>query len=816
MKLLLCTLPALLLPSSLFAAEAKPPLEVTGYVIDAQVNPATQTLTAQAKVTFTANQPNDAAVFELHGALRVTQVLDASGAALNGERGANATVRVTPAQPLVAGQSYTWTFSYAGALNGAEGGPVEGLKLAYISGPAPGAASGAAANTSAPAPGAAASTPAPGAAANTPASNPSPGTSADTISYLLYAGRWFPMVGYTTDRFTAEMHVFVPAGYTVIGSGATNGGNAPGTTVSAEQAHREATPPAGQAGAGEPQLQRRGNAATEAPTTASEARKKSGTTVASDDDAPDRPPVRPSAKPPASTAALKNAKTATAAPTTPRARRAARIAAEKAAAPPGTHAPSRSTLALPGGQEFDFSWNKPGFPGTLIIGKFLPPVTEAGSPNIRVYTTDAHKASAAAYADTANREFAFYTSTFGIAESNKLNIVELPDDTVPAAWAPEIAGIAGARMANKADFRLLANTLAHQWWGSQVSPATLNDTWITNGMARYGELLFVEDQGGKPALQSAVLDVSAGALAYDTIPLATAGRLAVFSPEFQSMTLEKGAMVFHMLRWEVGDDSFLKILRGALSQYTDKGVSTTDFEKLAEAQSQQQLTAFFSEWLDGTGAPQFVDKYAVYRLGNDKGFRTIGTVTQDLDLFNMPVDLRVDTEGKTENKRVDVEGPTSQYVVDTFGSPRHIQIDPDNWILKNSPDMQVRISILRGQQLVGEGDLTAALAEYQKALAANPASSLASYRVAELLFTQRNYQSAANSYRDALRGDGEPAWTQVWSHIALGKIFDITGQRDRAVNEYRQAVQTNDNTQGALNEARAYLKAPYKRPDQAE
>ncbi len=53
----------------------------------------------------------------------------------------------------------------------------------------------------------------------------------------------------------------------------------------------------------------------------------------------------------------------------------------------------------------------------------------------------------------------------------------------------------------------------------------------------------------------------------------------------------------------------------------------------------------------------------------------------------------------------------------------------------------------------------------------------------------------------------------MWSHIALGKIFDVTGQRDRAVNEYRQAVQTNDNTQGAVNEARKYLQQPYKRPD---
>ena len=125
----------------------------------------------------------------------------------------------------------------------------------------------------------------------------------------------------------------------------------------------------------------------------------------------------------------------------------------------------------------------------------------------------------------------------------------------------------------------------------------------------------------------------------------------------------------------------------------------------------------------------------------------------------------------------------------------------------------MRVAVLRGQQLVAQGDLIGALAEYQKALDQNKSSSLAAYRIAEIFFTQRNYQSSANSYRDALRGDGDPKWTEVWSHIGIGRIFDLTGQRDRAVNEYRLAVQTNDNTQGAVNEARALLQAPYKKPN---
>ncbi len=181
----------------------------------------------------------------------------------------------------------------------------------------------------------------------------------------------------------------------------------------------------------------------------------------------------------------------------------------------------------------------------------------------------------------------------------------------------------------------------------------------------------------------------------------------------------------------------------------------------------------------------------------------MGSVAQDLDLFRMPVELRIETDGKTETRRVDLSGTESQYSVETFGRPRRISIDPQNWLLKSTPDLAVRVAILRGQQQVAQGDLTAGLIEYQKALDANKNSSLAAYRIGEVFFMQRSYQSAANSFRDALRGDGDPKWVEVWSHIELGRIFDLTGQRDRAVNEYRLAVQTNDNTQGAVNEARA-------------
>jgi TonB family protein len=100
------------------------------------------------------------------------------------------------------------------------------------------------------------------------------------------------------------------------------------------------------------------------------------------------------------------------------------------------------------------------------------------------------------------------------------------------------------------------------------------------------------------------------------------------------------------------------------------------------------------------------------------------------------------------------------------------------------------------------------LLQYRKDLEVSRNSSLAHFRIAEILSQQGNYQSAANEFREALSGDLQPRWIEVWAHVDLGQIYELTGQRDRAVNEYQLAVSTNDNTQGALTEANGRLRSP--------
>jgi tetratricopeptide (TPR) repeat protein len=656
---------SLALPS--WAAE-KSHLRVDDYQIQAELDPHLHQIKARAKVKFTALQDLSVAVFELHNDLRVTKVLDEKNQPLSAERVTqDSTIRVPLPAGLGKDASTTLTFEYEGQLENADNSPVPGLKLAYIG---------------------------------------------DDTTYLLYAGRWFPVSGYGLNRFTSTISITLPAHMLAIGSGK----------------------------------------ATVADT-------------------------------------------------------------------PASKKPGASVLPM---KTFTFISTKPSFPGTIVAGVFQEHRSDEAGMDLHVFFKPTHGGLAPAYTTTAVQEFTYFITLYGLPASQRLSVVELPEDTLPFAWAPEIAMLRGTSITEKTNYRLLADAIAHQWWGVSVSPESKDDWWLSDGFSRYSEAMYVENSAGAAGLEEAVKDMSVGALAYDTVPLSSASKLDMFSTEFQSLSTDKGAMILHMLRWVLGEDKYNKTMREFAEKYAGKSATTDDFRTIAEKNYGDQLTWFFSQWLDSTGAPEFKVKYTTYRLGgaaamNPKdektpGFRITGEITQDLDLFRMPIDVRIDTDGKTENKRIEVVGTTSPFAIETFGRPRRISVDPDHHVLTNSSDVKLRASVLRGQALQEQGDLSGALAEFNKALDLNKNSSLAHYRVAEIFFLQRNYQSSANAYREAINGDGDPRWTEVWSHLQLGKIFDITGQRERAVNEYRQALQTNDNTFGALEECRKYLQKAYERP----
>jgi tetratricopeptide (TPR) repeat protein len=626
-------------------------IDVEQYTIEAEITPNTQSVAAKATVRF---MPVDdgvtSATFELNNALNVSKVVDDKGKQIPASRNQqDFTVRLTFDNPLPKGQAVTLTFFYDGRLSGQEDSPVYGIKFAAIH---------------------------------------------PDYAFLMYPARWFPVNGYTTDRFAAEMKITVPTGYSVVGSGF--------------ETH--------------------------------------------------------------SSVADKNV--------------------------------------------YDYKFARAAFPGSIAVVKGDPAKVQSDGVNTALYFRGPDAEHAKAYGEEVGKIVAYFTGLFGTPAATNLTVVETEQDSPNGYAAPGVIFLSPHGITKTVSSKLLANEISRQWWEQLVSPTTRNHLWLTNGLAAYSELIWVEHSVSKAAMDSQLHDELVDALTVDNVPIQQSARLEDYSPELWALTGAKGATLASMIRFAVGDDKFFQTLKTYGQQFAWRSASTDDFKAVLEKVAEQDLGYMFIQWVESSGAPEFKLEYTVYRI--TKGFRVMGKISQDLDTFRMPVDIRIETESNPEEKRVEVVGTSSEFTVETFGKPKNVIIDPGGRVLRYSPEMRVAVAIRRGEQFMQLSEFPDALKEYQKALETKRNSSLAHYRLAEVYFLQQNWQPAANEFREALNGDLDPKWTEVWAHINLGKIYDVTGSRDRAVNEYTQAKRTHDDTQGAQEEADKYLRSAYERQKRVE
>ena len=470
---------------------------------------------------------------------------------------------------------------------------------------------------------------------------------------------------------------------------------------------------------------------------------------------------------------------------------------------------------------YTFECKTPGPHGTFVAGNLQLNPKQSEGIDVAVYAPRSESDNAQAFADDVARAVTTFSDLFGPLSDPDMTVIQIPDGTVKDFYAPGVLLLSHRIWEPKLAERTIARLVAAQWFGTSILPASPGDVWVTDGLTRYCEELYAEQSAGKEAGLRTVDEFAVGALMYeDAAPIAQSARLVPYTNDYRSVVLNKGAMVFHMIRGQMGDAAFKSLLHDFAVKYAGKTARIEDLVNLADQHAQAaakpgvaspNLRGFFTQWLNSTGVPDFTVEYVTYRT--PKGFRIVGKIKQPIDTFSMPVDVRIDTEGNPETKTIEVLGTESPFTVETFGRPKPggIKVDPNNVILKGSLSLRARAAIARGEELAEVGQYYDAIKQYQRALSIQPGRPLANFRMGEAFFYQKNYQAAANAFREVGQAVPEPSekWTEVWGHVYLGKIFDLLGQRERAVNEYSKAKQTNDNTGGAQLEAEKWLKKPY-------
>src|SRR6266700_5099986 len=106
-----------------------------------------------------------------------------------------------------------------------------------------------------------------------------------------------------------------------------------------------------------------------------------------------------------------------------------------------TAASKKPTGSILPTKTFTFVSEKPSFPGTIIAGVFQEYKSDEAGMDLHVYFKPTHQSLAPTYTTTAVQEFTYFITLYGLPQSQRVSIVELPEDTLPYAWAPALIGL---------------------------------------------------------------------------------------------------------------------------------------------------------------------------------------------------------------------------------------------------------------------------------------------------------------------------------------------------------------------------------------
>ena len=244
------------------------------------------------------------------------------------------------------------------------------------------------------------------------------------------------------------------------------------------------------------------------------------------------------------------------------------------------------------------------------------------------------------------------------------------------------------------DFMLVSHELAHMWFGDYVTCATWQDIWINEGFATYSHLLSLEQlEGTFPAYYSQFY--------IDDITSYTLGG-SVYVPENQFdidysrevevdaltyrifdwyLSYEKGAIILHMLRYELNDDElFFNILRNYLNQFQFGNAKGIDFKSVAENLSGKDFTGFFDQWYFGEGYPKYNIQW--FQEGDTLYIRSVQTPSaSSTPLFKMNMDYQLVYPGNDTIIRLYQNENIQIHKVYIPENVSQINIDPNSWVL---------------------------------------------------------------------------------------------------------------------------------------
>lgn len=241
-----------------------------------------------------------------------------------------------------------------------------------------------------------------------------------------------------------------------------------------------------------------------------------------------------------------------------------------------------------------------------------------------------------------------------------------------------------------------AHEVAHQWWGMGVDYKTYHDRWLSEGIAQFAGLWYMQQKLEDPEKYYKTLEKWGKEIMNNRKFLFTTGQEAgpiwlgnrthssATPGDYNLIIYKKGAWVMHMLRMMMmdletrSDSLFIAMMRDFYQTYLYQSASTEDFRKTVEKHSDQDMQWFFNQWIDSVGVPTYKYSYKIDELSDGKYSLKLRVRQEEVSAdFQMPVLLKIEFGKNAERlERLLVTGTQSDFeFLDLDRKPKDIQFN---------------------------------------------------------------------------------------------------------------------------------------------
>ena len=311
----------------------------------------------------------------------------------------------------------------------------------------------------------------------------------------------------------------------------------------------------------------------------------------------------------------------------------------------------------------------------VVEEKSVGPVTAA------TYLLPQNQHLAGAYLGATAGYIALYSDLFGAYPFQKFAVVE--------NFFPTGFGFPSYTLMGGTVLRLpfivhtsLGHEIAHCWWGNGVYVDYATGNW-SEGLTSYvADYLFKEMKSEKAARDARRQWLrNYATLVRPDDDFALARFQSRNNPVTQTIGYDKSAMVFHMIRQLVGEESFWGGLRDLYRARLYRPTSWTDLQRTFENRGQRPLQNFFDQWVYRKGAPRFsLDAVSAEHTG--QGWRITGKITQDRPGYDLPLTLALETGQQTISQKISVSGRETFFELNSAAAPLRLTADPADDIFR--------------------------------------------------------------------------------------------------------------------------------------